>query len=130
MALKSNTTTRTSSYSQANEGAQAAGKKGPRILGYVNIGIATAIPGDQRRVDSIRLMEGNPLHEVIFAGLNAQRESDPAMEAPEGATKKQLAEMEEARKALLAERLAGFVSKLVVSFNPSRTDADSELINF
>lgn len=130
MALKSGNGTRTSSYSQANEAAQASGKKGPRILGYVNIGIATAIPGDQRRVDSIRLMEGNPLHEVIFAGLNAQREGDPAMEAPEGATKKQLAEMEEARKALLAERLAGFVSKLVVSFNPSRTDADSELINF
>lgn len=130
MALKSGNGTRTSSYAQANEGAQAPGKKGPRILGYVNIGIATAIPGDQRRVDSIRLMEGNPLHEVIFAGLNAQREGDPVLEAPEGATKKQLAEMEEARKALLAERLAGFVSKLVVSFNPSRTDADSELINF
>lgn len=130
MALKSSNGTRTSSYAQANEGAQAPGKKGPRILGYVNIGIATAIPGDQRRVDSIRLMEGNPLHEVIFAGLNAQREGDPVLEAPEGATKKQLAEMEEARKALLAERLAGFVSKLVVSFNPSRTDADSELINF
>lgn len=130
MALKSSNGTRNSSYSQANEGTQANGKKGPRILGYVNIGIATAIPGDQRRVDSIRLMEGNPLHEVIFAGLNAQREGDPVLEAPEGATKKQLAEMEEARKALLAERLAGFVSKLVVSFNPSRTDADSELINF
>lgn len=131
MALKnSNNNARTSSYNQANEGAQAAGKKGPRILGYVNIGIATAIPGDQRRVDSIRLMEGNALHEAIFAGLNAQRDTDPELEAPEGATKKQLADMEAARKALLAERLAGFISKLVISFNPSRTDADSELINF
>lgn len=105
-------------------------RKAPSVLGYVNIGIATNIPGDQRRVESIRLTDNNPLHQVIFAGLNATREGDPTFEIPAGATAKQIKEIEEARKALLAERLAGFISKLVVSFNPSRTDADSELINF
>lgn len=109
---------------------RGAAKPAKAILGYINIGMNTSKPGDVRRVDSIRLMEGNALHEVIFAGLNAEREGDPAFVLPEGATKKQIAEMEEARKALLAERLAGFISKLNVSFNPSRTDADSDLIQF
>lgn len=109
---------------------RGAAKPTKAILGYINIGINTNKPGDVRRVDSIRLMEGNPLHEVIFAGLNAEREDDPKFDVPEGATKKQIAELEDQRKALLAERLAGFISKLNVSFNPSRTDADSDLINF
>jgi len=124
MAVKSSNTAQ-----QDTRGAQAS-RKGPAVLGYVNIGIATAIPGDQRRVDSIRLMEGNPLHELIFAGLNATREGDDTFEVPAGATEKERAKIEEARKNLLAERLAGFQSKLVISFNPARTDATSELVSF
>lgn len=121
---------RQTNQNNAQSNTQTTGKKGPAVLGYLNIGINTSKPGDVRRVESIRLMEGNALHEVIFAGLNAERESDPTFEVPEGATKKQIADIEEARKALLAERLASFASKLNVTFNPSRTDADSELINF
>lgn len=109
---------------------RGAAKPAKAILGYINIGINTNKPGDVRRVDSIRLMEGNPLHEVIFAGLNAEREDDPKFEVPEGASQKDIAKLEEQRKALLADRLAGFISKLNVSFNPSRTDADSDLIAF
>lgn len=120
---KDNATTETTS-------TRGAAKPAKAVLGYINIGINTNKPGDVRRVDSIRLMEGNPLHEVIFAGLNAEREDDPAFAIPEGASQKDIAKLEEQRKALLADRLAGFISKLNVSFNPSRTDADSDLINF
>lgn len=121
---------RQNTQTNAQPAPQASGKKGPAVLGYLNIGINTSKPGDVRRVDSIRLMEGNALHEVIFAGLNGERDTDPTFEIPEGATKKQIAELEEARKALLADRLASFFSKLNVTFNPSRTDADSELVQF
>lgn len=121
---------RSDKNSNTNESTTSRGTaKKPAILGYINIGMNTARPGDIRRVDSIRLMEGNPLHEVIFAGLNAERENDPDFNT-EGLDAKALAKLDDQRKALLAERLAGFISKLNVSFNPSRTDADSELIVF
>lgn len=125
------TNTRAKNTNQA--AAQGAGgneRKGPAVLGYVNIGINTNVPGDVRRVESIRLLDNNPLHVVIFNGLNATREEDPTFEVPAGASAKEIKAIEEARKALLAERLAGFLSKLNVTFNPSRTEADSELINF
>jgi hypothetical protein len=115
---------------QETTSTRGAAKNKPAVLGYINIGLNTNKPGDVRRVDSIRLMEGNALHEVIFQGLNAEREGDPEFVVPEGASDKVIADLEAKRKALLAERLAGFISKLNVSFNPSRTDADSDLIQF
>lgn len=125
MALRTDNSTNT-----PNNAGQAQGRKGPAVLGYVNVGIATTVPGEQRRVESIRLMDNNPLHVIIFNGLNLQREGDPSFEVPEGATAKEIAKLEEARKNLLAERLAGFRDKLVLSFNPSRADADSSLVDF
>lgn len=130
MAMKKSNTSAQSSYAAAaDRQAPATTRRGPATLGFINIGISTAKAGDIRRIDSIRLLEGNPLHELLFAGLNAQREDDPTWDT-DGLSAKEVDALEAQRKALLAERLAGLMSKLHLSFNPARTDADNELVVF
>ena len=109
------------SSNTAATSARAAGGSTKRILGYLNIALPTANGADKRRLDSIRLYEGNELHEQVFAGLNATRDGDDKLlkgKAPEE------------REALMRQRLENLQKILHISFNPSRTEAENELVLF
>lgn len=85
-------------------------------LGFINVGIKTAA-GKSVRIDSIRLMEGNEVHQQIFNGLAMQRTGDDKLAEAESDAEK-------------IKRLENFISILEISFNPSRTSEDNKIALF
>lgn len=82
-------------------------------LGFINIGLPNS-QGKERRIDAIRLLAGNALHQQLFDALALQRPGDEKLTAEQG-------------EAAKLERLAKLTENLKISFNPSATDADNEL---
>lgn len=102
---------------QAATGTAASSRAAKQeILGYLNLGLPTKTPGKFRRVDSIRLIKGNAIHEQVFAHLNLSKAGDNL----EGMTDEQV-------KELSAERILRLAEMLQLTFNPSPDEADSEL---
>ena len=103
---------------QATTGAanNGGGRAKQEILGYLNLGLPTKTPGKHRRVDSIRLMKGNLIHEQVFNHLNLSKADDDLT----GKT-------EEEVKQLYADRIARLAEMLQLTFNPSPDEAESEL---
>jgi hypothetical protein len=97
----------------ANNGG---GRAKQEILGYLNLGLPTKTPGKHRRVDSVRLIKGNPIHEQVFAHLNLSKEGDNL----EGMSDEEI-------KQLSVERINRLAEMLQLTFNPSPDEAESEL---
>lgn len=85
-------------------------------LGFINVGIKTAA-GKSVRIDSIRLMDGNEVHQQIFNGLNMLRVGDEKLAQNESDSEK-------------IKRLESFIKLLDISFNPSRTSEDNKIALF
>ena len=83
-----------------------------KTLGFVNINMRTKA-SNPIRVEAIRLMEGNRVHEQISDYLT--------LKAPE------FKGTEEEMVAEKARRLAHVIGQLDITFNPSRTDEEAEL---
>lgn len=115
MAFRNNETSNNTNAN--NNGSNENGGRAKQvILGYLNIGLPTKTPGKHRRVDSIRLIKGNPIHEQVFAHLNCSKADDNL----EGLS-------DEALASLYRERLERLYEMLQLTFNPSPDEADSEL---
>lgn len=95
---------------------QRAEREVKKTLGFLNINVATAV-GNPIRVEAVRLMEGNKVHEQIAQGLSVTRPGDEKLSPEE-------------RAKVAEERLANLISLLNITFNPTRTEEESVLANF
>ena len=95
---------------------ERAEREAKKTLGFININMATT-SDKPIRVEAIRLMEGNSVHEQIARGLSVTRPGDEKLNAEE-------------RAAMAEQRLANLIKLLNITFNPARTEQDSTLADF